>query len=462
MSIVKSITRDRHRDRSAGIKTQQSQPTPSTGNIPELDAICGSALLFQIYLRINYDTYEIKVSSDNINPNGTVTRTTQVLPDGMCTMKYPYVTLDLSSFEALYREWASKQMTTVNTLYLDTLADPQTWVKTLERDVMDDVVTENYYTLQKAGARIFSPMNHLTSKLECSCTDGDMPTSPYEATLTTLSGLDQEFTVMSNCAFVGYLSLKYTPPDGNTLISSGFTMEDVKSIEGYSVGNTDPTSVIGLAMSDVKSKFTSADMDMLVAMAEGEKTVMEIYRLCKQALTIFHALKSGRWRKYAPKLWKKLKKQFKDLKNDKTGVIDIFQYPQYLSDLWLEARFAIRPMIYDIVGLLKVLEGSKPMGNEITFRAYRTSDDYEEKFLDGNDSIVGSVFVKTSTKLEARSGILASVDASNTTIQQLGLTNIGGMVFELLSYSFVLGWFVDVGNLLYLTNPSPVFSEKGT
>lgn len=318
-------------------------------------------------------------------------------------------------------------------------------------DVMSDVVVKNFRQLQADGKFVFNPCSHLVI-------DGDfeydeklgagIPSlfTPIQAVNSPVVFCDQWINISYN------LSHNLVNPKPHLC---GFSATEIQDILDACTLKSVESNTAGVSMSYAKSEFTNADLDLLITAVEGPETFMTIFRLVLKARDILKSIKTGKWKQYAPKLWKKLKRQ---------GVsVSLYNSAKYSADIWLEMRYAIRPIYYDIVGLLKVLSDQKPLISDYkTFRGFNAEDGYNEHQivgLTGQDQ-PGDIVAFNAYSVEARSGILADVLLSSSNVQRLGLGSIGSLVWDALTLSFVVGWFVDVGQLLYDFNASAMFSER--
>lgn len=197
------------------------------------------------------------------------------------------------------------------------------------------------------------------------------------------------------------------------------------------------------------------------------------------------------WRFTRKTLWAEMYRTFRDYKvNSRMNVINQFwkqchksppaKWPRNLRDCWLEARYAIRPLVYDLHSYKSVL-GSIGHTNRMTGRSYAKDKNVfkcGEEFgksadfrcrprndsksgqygkaicLDGYDRLQ---FSRTSS-IEVRAGVLASVAVRSPMgeyAHALGLHNIPESAWDLLPFSFIIDWFVDVSTLIESWTPEP-------
>lgn len=112
-----------------------------------------------------------------------------------------------------------------------------------------------------------------------------------------------------------------------------------------------------------------------------------------------------------------------------------------LSARWLEWRYAVSPMIYDLDDALSVLYDSR-IRLLITHRTGAKSESYVGSLRSPNASRSFSYRASVTT------GIYFSVNPKVDSFKRLGLLNPLATLYELTPFSFVVDWFYDVGNYI--------------
>lgn len=182
------------------------------------------------------------------------------------------------------------------------------------------------------------------------------------------------------------------------------------------------------------------ELQSLVTLAEGKKTVLSL-------ISIFTRL---------IKILKKIKRlDIKGLMNELSA--------KELSDRYMELRYALRPLVYEVKGVAAALQteaGTKP--NRLTFRGITTYQDDDVSTVTipvtySNFAGVWDYDIVRTTKWERNISVRAGV---LTQLEQLNSLNIWGMtqpvesLWELVPFSFVVDWFFNVGDVLSAWTPN--------
>jgi hypothetical protein len=134
-----------------------------------------------------------------------------------------------------------------------------------------------------------------------------------------------------------------------------------------------------------------------------------------------------------------------------------------IAERHMYLRYALRPMIYDIVAAIETLEGkTKSIGERFTSRGY-TEDRITTNtprvfnyasYIDGAclRRLTIEFNVMTDVKVEVRSGVLSQITALST-LNKWGLDQPLEALWEIIPLSFVLDWFFDVGTAIAAFTP---------
>lgn len=116
-----------------------------------------------------------------------------------------------------------------------------------------------------------------------------------------------------------------------------------------------------------------------------------------------------------------------------------------LSKLWMEWRYAVCPVVYDVEDMLKALyaESVKP-----DIRRAASGDD--EDFASYRHDKYSRYTVTSSTSGTARGRMVANfrVNKNAEAFKRLGLINLTSVLWEVTPLSFVVDWFIPVGEML--------------
>lgn len=191
-------------------------------------------------------------------------------------------------------------------------------------------------------------------------------------------------------------------------------------------------AVIDQAVLQANANIDTSEMLALATIAESGKTV--------------DSMRAILWRLY------KILKNVRRL--NVAGVMKELS-PKELADRYMEARYAIRPLLYDVRGIVRSLE----KGNRSTRRTFRgsASDSYSTSDTVTNVPIglylVDGCFFRTlEYNVSARAGVLCDIDI--TQLSTFGLDQIAETAWELAPFSFIADWFVGVGDWIAAHTPN--------
>lgn len=127
------------------------------------------------------------------------------------------------------------------------------------------------------------------------------------------------------------------------------------------------------------------------------------------------------------------------------------------SQLWLEYRYGWTPLVMDVNGLIKALQSGKYP--RYTSRGYAaksasTKNDWtESSWGNGNGGQPWSMSDATTESVSARAYVLYTISDEFLKANRLGLADPLGSAWELVPWSFVVDWFVNVGDWLQSITP---------
>jgi hypothetical protein len=207
-----------------------------------------------------------------------------------------------------------------------------------------------------------------------------------------------------------------------------------------------------LALTSAYANINSTDVLALVALAESEKTLVGLVNTFRRVLgitkTMLSLLEKQKRRASSGSNIGQLKRDLKKLGSD-------------AQQLYMEARYGLRPLYYDVVGFSKFLTKPKPAVDRYTFRGKQVWSDRNSDIVVKNHPGTSGYyftaalpFYRVTTKdVFVRAGVLTRFTDYGA-IQGLGLQQIPETIWELTKFSFILDWFFNVGELIASWTPN--------
>lgn len=187
------------------------------------------------------------------------------------------------------------------------------------------------------------------------------------------------------------------------------------------------------AISAAWAGIDSTEVQSLVIIAEARKTVTSLTAIFQRLLKVFKALK---------------KLQLKEA----AGIIS----GKDAADRYLEIRFAIRPLLYDVREIVAFWDNPAKLPR-FTSRATRSTEWSDIFFKDQLYALYGEASTVTTcnASFEARAGVLFDFNLSgfSHTLQRLGFGQIAETVWETLPFSFLIDYFFNVGSVVASWTP---------
>lgn len=203
------------------------------------------------------------------------------------------------------------------------------------------------------------------------------------------------------------------------------------------------------AIANVYSKLQSAELDVALMVAEGSETLTYIRQLCRRIMRLIELATNRRTlAQVATRTWRRLRSLNKNYVWESKGI----------AEAWLEVRYAIRPLMYDIADAIEYFEkGNKRTGKRTTFRS-KVQTTSTKEYLDESSSVVVKYTYDVTTT--ARAGCIAERRLTSQ-LADLGFLNLAGVVWEKVKFSFILDWIINISGLLYMLNPKGTWSPLG-
>ena len=267
----------------------------------------------------------------------------------------------------------------------DGVTTPASWsprsgsVNTSQRtEEMWDIVTPNYRKLSAQGKIFNNPMRKVES---------------YEVVAPTSLNVSYEGEAYI-CSPVRWTRVFKKVRSGTAFMASDIPYLDISS-------SVDLDSMRSLAITQAWANIDHSEFLELVCLAELEKTVDGLVSLFKQVSHIANTV-----RKF-------------NIRNLKASGKKLWKLREELSDVYMQARYGLRPLYYDTMGILKAvtteLDGS--LNNRFTFRGHEGSNEMDSDSLEyhyytsnyGLDSVT-TVYRSSSIATTVRAGVLTELD----------------------------------------------------
>lgn len=179
--------------------------------------------------------------------------------------------------------------------------------------------------------------------------------------------------------------------------------------------------------------------DLLTELAELPKTIKYMYGLVGDAAKAAKAAKS---------------KEVEILRLAKRKGMTVIQVADAIASVWMQYRYAISPIVYSLEDIQLALEGYKRL-----FARYRSKEEDEKSLGKGEDPFWDTVTVKNTHRCLIKRSYSPEhiVDAL---LQVLKLNPVT-TAWELVPLSFVVDWFLNIGDLLAaLTGPNHEYVQS--
>lgn len=198
-----------------------------------------------------------------------------------------------------------------------------------------------------------------------------------------------------------------------------------------SAPSVDVQSVQDKAVTDAFAKNKANDTLLLATMGELRETVSSLSSIFKRAARILWAVKRA---------------NFRALRKEIT--------PKELSSRYMEARYALRPLVYDVTQTLEAFNNEQKQ-KRFTARAFASESGTDSDVVLGYTHTNYQIYFARSVQrtVEARSGVLSAVDTLSR-INVWGLDQVASSAWELVPLSFVVDWFFNIGKLVAAWSPT--------
>jgi len=278
-----------------------------------------------------------------------------------------------------------------------------------------DEVTPNFHRQVNAGLIVMNPYTHVEESYERE------PIDWYEA----------RFLLQPLCAGgsmrieLGQRRVGLRSP--SVVLGSTFLAAPVLGTQ----------SAIDQAVTAAYAKVSEQDAQGLVILAEGQKTINSFISIFKRLIRIGRALK--KW---------------------DVGYLRKQLSARELSDRWMEGRYAVRPVVYDMYDIVKAMKRVREKHPfRKTYRSGASASDTVSQTgvvvaVSNPQGLWNIKAQKTATSsVSVRSGVLTAVrEITEATIW--GLNQPFNALWELVPFSFVVDWFLNVGKTIASWSPA--------
>lgn len=189
------------------------------------------------------------------------------------------------------------------------------------------------------------------------------------------------------------------------------------------------------------SRAKNQHVDLGVMLAEAGKTAEQIGDTARRFASGLRSLQKS----LTPKGMAKLAKDLKALAKDPKRRVDA---GNAVINEYLGFCYGWQPTVSDISGLMKTVYDLQNKGQKPQFSVRATVKDLDKYTLDRTNNVVreklrGDATFKGSIQL-----VFSSFDPDVSFAAQLGAYNPLASAYELIPYSFVLDWFLPIGDWL--------------
>jgi hypothetical protein len=203
-----------------------------------------------------------------------------------------------------------------------------------------------------------------------------------------------------------------------------------------------------LAAVNARKKVSPVFVQSLVTLAEMHKTVDMVANVAHTLGALRYALKRNA---SLDDIYHIMGGKFKVAKV-KRKVVD----PIY--NRWLEYRYGWTPLVMELQGALKALDPTRIPKLRGTARGKAVAEQTEtwtrDRFLLQNPQFgTHSYLYQQKNTVEARSYVMFETQPEFQTARDFGLTEVPLAMWELVPYSFVVDWFIPIGDWLEAVTP---------
>lgn len=305
--------------------------------------------------------------------------------------------------------------------------------------VTDDVVPDRYFTRRRNG-EIFN-LPYKSSLVTTAFPTGPMVATTASGEVWTYTGSDAVLGFWNRSGLYG--SLETDSPLSPTFdapevlgISSDEELRDVATVNArLNVIKAESLALVTIAE-------LSKTKQMLLQMVGDLGQAMKLVRSNASKDDVLRVLRRSR-RKHGRKIGSS---------SNKGSLLTTGWVSKTVASRWLEIRYGWMPLFYDIQGTLKALTGDHHRLN--TARGFANDSVSITTPKSMNSPFWGFNYNETVTlEKRFRAYILYEAELEGFHLQKLGFLQVPASGYEVVPFSFVLDWFINLGDWLDAMSP---------
>lgn len=287
-------------------------------------------------------------------------------------------------------------------------------------EVMNDIVTPGYTLISASGGIINSPMSVYREKVV-------YESQSREWTNTLPTDKAGKFKISDN----GYF--------GSLLDTS---VPDV-GLRTHCVKLADEKQLSLLAAVQARNNISKIHVQSLVSLVELPKTISLIGDSARTLTGIIRGVKTGNSQMVLNAIGGS------SPKGPKQPVL------QSLSNRWLQYRYGWIPVVMEVQGALKALEKNRVLPQRATARGKQESNRRQNSTGSYLTTDAGTELYTFDLheKMTVRAYCLYQADLKYQSARDFGVTELPLAIWELVPFSFVIDWFVQIGDWIEALTP---------
>jgi hypothetical protein len=324
-------------------------------------------------------------------------------------------TRDLESVtRAISGDWETQSWTTADPTNVTVNSTPIEFDETVltGEETTNDVVTPRYLQLRSRGYIINNPY-----------------TNSKAVTETGVLVYDQDWR------YRNYYSTAFTHTYGHNV---PLKLTSISYIPGYlSVPEVLRDNLVSQAISAAWAKVVEAPFQSFVTAAEARKTWDMIYLSCFRLAELINRYRTRQ---------RLLRRGFASAAK--------------LTSLWLEMRYGVRPLVYEIQGAIEAYNTLKlPPRTRYTAMVSDVSTSSGTISWNAGNATYPSTFTmdrESSQEMVVRAGVLTREFSDKISYDRafgMGIDQLLSGIWEVIPWSFVVDWIFNVANLLASWSP---------